>query len=130
MKRVLYFGLAFLVFVLLAIPAAAQESERGKARHSKSTSSHPAAHRMLRHRSKPRHRSNKGGKVRGKERAEEVQQMNKKADANRGFTIAPGVEKAESKKHRKDHDADRDKDKDQSKHQGKHKGKHQGKDRQ
>jgi hypothetical protein len=47
--------------------------------------------------SKASTRSNKGGKVKGLERAEEVQEMNKRADAQRGFTVGPGVEKAESK---------------------------------
>jgi len=93
MKKVLYCSVAFLAALLLVIPTAAQKG-----------------------------RSNRGGNVRGNERAEEVQEMNKKADANRGFTVAPGVEKAESKK--KDHDADRDKDK--GKHKGRHKGKGKG----
>ncbi len=87
MKKVLYAGLSFLVFALLAMPAAAQKGH-----------------------------SNKSGTVRGNERAEEVQQMNKGA-------IAPGVEKAESKKQQKDHDGDRDKHKDKGRHKGKHKGK-------
>lgn len=47
--------------------------------------------------SKASTRSNKGGKVKGLERAEEVQEMNKRAGAQRGFTVGPGVEKAESK---------------------------------
>ncbi len=73
-------------------------------------------------------RSNEGGKTRGLERAEESQEMNTRADKNRGFSVAPGVEKAEqhanssesrrhhgrhhskkAKKHKK-HDRDRDKD--------------------
>ncbi len=98
MKKVLYLSLAFLATVLLAMPAAAQRAGGGK-----SGSSGP---------SMDRDRSNHGGQVRGNERAEEVQQMNKRADAHRGFSVAPGVEKAESKKHKKHHDdADRDKDK-------------------
>ncbi len=112
MKKVLYLSLAFLATVLLAMPAAAQRAGGGK-----SGSSGP---------SMDRDRSNHGGQVRGNERAEEVQQMNKRADAHRGFSVAPGVEKAESKKHKKHHDADRDKDKDKRKH-NKHEGKHKGK---
>ncbi len=76
-------------------------------------------------------RSNAGGQVRGLERAEASQEVNTRADKNRGFTVAPGVEKAErhadrdnddsrhhgrhhakkAKKHKK-HDRDRDNDRD------------------
>jgi len=41
-------------------------------------------------------RTNKHGKVRGRERAEAAQSMNTSADANRGYTVAPGVEGAEA----------------------------------
>lgn len=40
-------------------------------------------------------RANKGGHVRGLGRAEAVQSSNTRADVNRGFTVAPGVEAAE-----------------------------------
>ena len=42
-------------------------------------------------------RTNKGGELRGLERAEAAQSTNTRADVNRGFTVAPGVEKAETK---------------------------------
>jgi hypothetical protein len=85
MKKLLYTGLALLVFGCLAMPASAQGQAHGKsAVHSKaSTHSQASA------------RSNKGGQVRGLQRAAEVQSMNGRADAKRGFTVAPGVEKAE-----------------------------------
>ncbi len=56
-------------------------------------------------------RSNEGGQTRGVERAETSQEMNTRADKNRGFTVAPGVEKAERK-------ADRDND--DRRHHGRH----------
>ncbi len=39
-------------------------------------------------------RSNKGGTVRGLDRAKEMQSMNTKADTERGFTAAPGMTNA------------------------------------
>ena len=69
MKKLFHLGLAALVAAFLAMPASAGQGNHG----------------------------HKGGKVKGLERTEEVQEMNKRADAQRGFTVAPGVEKAESK---------------------------------
>jgi hypothetical protein len=43
-------------------------------------------------------RSNKHGAMRGTERATEVQGMNTKADANRGFTTSKGVQNASTAK--------------------------------
>ncbi len=91
MKRLFQFGVAALVAAFLAVPASAGQGNHshgvGKSsNHVKSLpskSSNASAH------------SNKGGEVKGLERAEEVQGMNKRADAQRGFTVAPGVEKAE-----------------------------------
>ncbi len=42
-------------------------------------------------RARARMRSNKGAKVKGMNRAEAVQEMNTRADTNRGFTTAPGL---------------------------------------
>ncbi len=84
MKRLLQAALAMMVALFLTAPVwAGQGKGEGHAY---------GRHKMHRNHSK---RSNKYGKVRGKERAEEVQEMNKGADKNRGFTVAPGVEKAE-----------------------------------
>lgn len=98
MKKMLRSGLAIVVLVFLAMPAWAHKASQAygpagsssAASHSK-RAVHPAGHKRMSSK-----RSNKGGDVRGVERAEEVQTMNKKADANRGFTVAPGVEKAEA----------------------------------
>ncbi len=92
MKRVLYLMLAVLVLGLL--PAWAQRGRHGggtgKAAEVKVSKDSASTHSQM-----STERSNKGGQVRGLERAEEVQAMNAKADAKRGFTVAPGVEKAE-----------------------------------
>jgi hypothetical protein len=85
MKKILYLGLAFLVFGFLALPAFARANSHGKS----------ATHIKTSKASKSTAHSNKGGTVKGLERAEEVQAANSKADAKRGFTVAPGVEKAE-----------------------------------
>ncbi len=87
MKKILYLGLAFLGFAFLGLPAFARANSHGKsATHAKtSKASKSTAH------------SNKGAAVKGLERAEEVQTADSKADAKRGFTVAPGVEKAEGK---------------------------------
>ncbi len=91
MKRLSYFILAFAVMTFLAVPAWAQKGGQG-GHHGKS-STHASAH----HSKHSTTRSNAGGKTQGLERAEQVQEKNTKADANRGFTVAPGVEKAETK---------------------------------
>ncbi len=92
MKKSVYAALALLVTAFLTMPGWARQGNShhgtGKASTHHHTSSSKSSHASA--------RSNKGGKVRGLERAEEVQEMNKRADANRGFTVAPGVEKAES----------------------------------
>jgi hypothetical protein len=96
-KKLTYFCLAFVVAVLTAIPAVAQKGQGGG-------------------------RSNRGGDVRGNERAEQVQTENRKG------TIAPGVENAEAKKHKhKEKDAQPDNDKNKGKHKGEQKGKHKAK---
>ena len=92
MKKSVYAALALLVTAFLTMPGWARQGNAhhgtGKASTHHHTSSSKSPHAGA--------RSNQGGKVRGLERAEEVQAMNKRADANRGFTVAPGVEKAES----------------------------------
>src|SRR2546422_11701899 len=97
MKRVLYSGLAFLILALLSMPATAQaRSHSDKAVHGRA-SHHAAASRHA----KSNDRSNKGGRLRGRERAEEVHAMNRRKDAHRGFTVAPGVEGAEGERARR-----------------------------
>ncbi len=91
MKRLSYFIIAFSVMAFLATPAWAQKGGQG-GHHGKS-STHASAH----HSKHSTTQSNAGGKTRGLERAEAVQEKNTKADAERGFTVAPGVEKAETK---------------------------------
>ncbi len=98
MKKVLYPLFAIVVLGFLAVPAWAQKVGGAHRAQKASVTSHetvstPAAPEHSRMSTK---RSNKGGKVRGLERAEEVQAMNTKADAKRGFTVASGVEKAEA----------------------------------
>ncbi len=101
MKKVLYPLFAIVALGLLAVPTWAQKASGGAHRALKAsvtsheTASTPVAAEHSRMSSK---RSNKGGKVRGLERAEQVQAMNTKADANRGFAVASGVEKAETAK--------------------------------
>ncbi len=97
MKRTLYVGLAALVFASLSAPAWAQKGGHGRGA-GKSTAVSGAPHgKSATHASQARQRSNKGGEVRGLDRAKEVQGMNAKADAERGFTTAPGLDKASGK---------------------------------
>ncbi len=91
MKRLIGLGVAIVVAVFLAAPGYARQG-RGQGGGNSSGA------RLSSHAPKPNTRSNKGGKVRGRERAEEVQEMNKRADRERGFDVAPGVEKAEAGK--------------------------------
>ncbi len=91
MKKVPSLALATLVAVFLAVPASARH--RNHSHGAGKSSSH--VKRLPSKSSKASARSNKGGEVKGLERAEEVQEMNRRADAQRGFTVAPGVEKAE-----------------------------------
>ncbi len=90
--------LSALILALVAVPAWAQHRSAAGDRHASS-----AAITAPNQEPKPERtrmstlRSNKGGKVRGRERAEQVQALNAKADTKRGFTVAPGVEKAEGK---------------------------------
>ncbi len=91
MKKVLYGGLTFFVLTCLSFPAWAQKGGQGGqgASHAAAGMSHS---RKSSHKSSmAAERSNKGGAVRGKTRAEQVQQENTKADTERGFTEAPGL---------------------------------------
>jgi len=98
MKKLGHLFLALLVSLSMSLPVLAKE---GKSHHT-STSKHTPKSAV---------RSNKGGKAAGEPtgtaRAKEVQALNKRADANRGFTTAPGLNK--------DKDKDKDKDADKSK---------------
>jgi hypothetical protein len=110
MKRVLYSGLAVMVMACLTSPAWAQKGGHGRGmgaagasqgmsgmesttgtQHGKSQGK-SSSHRQ----SMSSQRSNKGGATRGLSRAEQVQQMNNKADVQRGFTTAPGMGTAQS----------------------------------
>lgn len=101
MRKVAYAGLALMVWGLLAAPAWAQKGGHGgrggRSTAGTSRSGTSSDRSVPSHPSMASQRSNKGGEVRGLERAKEVQAMNKRADANRGFTVAPGVEKAEAR---------------------------------
>lgn len=84
MKRLFQAALAMMVASFLTAPVwAGQGKGHG----------HAYGHHKMHH--KHGKRSNQGGAVTGKERAEEVQGMNTGADKNRGFTVAPGIEKTE-----------------------------------
>ncbi len=91
MRKLLLGGLSFFVLTCLSLPAWAQKGGHGAAgaAHAAAGMSHSkkSSHKS----SMSAERSNKGGAVRGKARAEEVQQENAKADTERGFTQAPGM---------------------------------------
>src|SRR5437899_5246960 len=68
MKRFFYSGLAFLILALLSMPATAQaRSHRNAVVHGRFS-----RHATVSRHAKSNDRSNKGGRVRGRERAEEV----------------------------------------------------------
>lgn len=100
MKKVLCSGLTILVLGFLTVPAWAQKGGHGQGAgksmgasgvtHGKASSHSPSSHSSM-----AGERSNKGGQVRGRERAREVQGMNTTADTERGFTTAPGLDKAD-----------------------------------
>src|SRR2546422_3827765 len=106
MKRVFYSGLAFLILALLSMPATAQaRSHRNAPVHTGFSGARFSRGRSSRHATVSRHaksndRSNKGGRVRGRERAEEVHVMNRRRDAHSGFTVAPRAERAEGERAR------------------------------
>ncbi len=97
MKRALLGGLAFFVLTCLSFPAWAQKGSHGGegAAHAVSGMSHSkkSSHKS----SESAERSNKGGAVRGKARAAEVQKENTKAGTERGFTEAPGLSQTTGK---------------------------------
>jgi len=103
-----HLGSIFLALAFLSTAVLAQRGGHGHGSGIASGAPHPGQHHGLHSgkskdkvadskKTKENTHSNKGGAVRGKERAEEVQGTHKKADANRGFTTASGVEKAEAK---------------------------------
>jgi hypothetical protein len=93
MKNKLFHGmLAIAVCGFLTSPVWARGqggSHGNSAMHAHSANGHSAhAHHSM--------RSNKGGAVRGLNRAQQAQSMNSKADTERGFTSAPGMTHATS----------------------------------
>lgn len=96
------YAVFFLTAGLLLSPAALRGAQRG---------GHPSGRPAFTPPPPPPsasiQRSNEGGRTRGLERAEESQEMNTRADKNRGFTVAPGVEKAEQKVDRDNDDMHR-----------------------
>src|SRR5438094_10636047 len=91
MRKLLYTGLAFLLPAFLLMPPRAQARSHSDA----------AAHGSSRHATVSRHvkskeRSNKGGRVRGRERAEEVHAINRRGGAHRGFTRTSHAQRAEA----------------------------------
>lgn len=86
MKKVLYTVLAILVCSFVAVPTWAQKGGHGRGAGKGASAS---AHSVSSHTPMSTERSNKGGEVRGVERAEEVQAMNPKGEP------APGLQKAE-----------------------------------
>lgn len=94
MKKLLHSGLTLVVLAFLTTPAWAEKGGHSHGSPAAASHSKGASH-SVGHKRMSSKRSNKRGDVHGLERAEEVQAMNTKADANRGFTVAPGVEKAE-----------------------------------
>lgn len=81
MKRLVQIVLAMMVASFLTVPLSADQGKgHAYGRHKKH-------HHSM--------RSNKDGTMHGRERAEEVQEMNKGAYKNRGFAVAPGIEKSE-----------------------------------
>lgn len=84
-NRLFHCLLALLACGALSLPAWAQ-GQAGS--HGKGQAS---LHRHTGINSHAAGRSNKGGAVRGLDRAKEVQGLNTKADTERGFTTAPGL---------------------------------------
>ncbi len=110
MKKSLVVLTGCLLALWLAMPAWAQRglrlgsgavlptrsmSRMGASEHAKGMSM--KAHTSNSARANAEMRSNKGAKVKGLARAEDVQMMNTKADTNRGFTTAPGLATAATK---------------------------------
>lgn len=91
MKKTLYGVMAFLILACLSIPAWAQKGGQGSQGAAHATAGKMHSKKSAHKSSMSAERTNKGGAVRGKARAEEVQQENAKADTERGFTEAPGM---------------------------------------
>ncbi len=91
MRKMVYVGMALLVLACLSLPAWAQKSGHGESGASHAATGMSHSKKSTHKSSMATDRSNKGGAMRGKTRAEEVQQENTKADTERGFTEAPGL---------------------------------------
>lgn len=100
MKKLILGGLALLVLLFLTLPAWAQDRGAGRGRGrgpaasgagQQQTQREPGSSRSVR----ATERSNKGGQVRGRERARQVQQSNTRANQRRGFETAPGLDREE-----------------------------------
>ncbi len=83
--------MASLVLACLSLPAWAQKGSYGGVRTAHAATGMSHSKKSSHKSSMAADRSNKGGAVRGETRAEEVQQENSKADAERGFTEASGM---------------------------------------
>ncbi len=101
-KKAINTALMVGVAFQLAMPAWAQRGGHGRGAMSSAGVRAASSHHLAvssesnsLHSQKVRGRSNRHGRMRGLERAEQVQNRNTRADANRGFTVAPGVERAE-----------------------------------
>ncbi len=91
MKKAVYVGMAMLVLMCLSLPAWAQKGGHGAAGTGHAATGMSHSKKSSHKHSMSTEHSNKGGAVRGKSRAEEVQAQNSKADTERGFTEAPGM---------------------------------------
>ncbi len=91
MRKLSSTGMALLVLMCLSLPAVAQKGSNGRGGKSLAATGMSHSKKSSHKSSMSAERSNKGGAVRGKARAEEVQQENTKADTERGFTEAPGM---------------------------------------
>ncbi len=105
MKKLFNLALALMVLGFLASPGWAQGRGRGggkakggdasAASQDQDSDNHESSHsaKGKKHSDMPS-RSNKGGAVRGRERAEEVHEMNSKSDADRDSSTSVGHEKS------------------------------------
>ena len=108
MKKLLYTGLALLIFGLVAVPSWAQKGGQGKAEVKSDTKAKSAVaksktttsktdNKSASLKSESSERSNSGKtsrKLHGRARAEEVQGLNTKADSKRGFSAGKGLTKS------------------------------------
>lgn len=110
MKKSFAIVMGCAIALWLAVPAWAQHGSRvgsGGAMSARSTSMLGAntrhtsmstkTHNSTSARATAKMRSNKGATLKGLDRADAVQNMNMRADTNRGFTTAPGLATATTK---------------------------------